>query len=62
MHPCTKQHAYHGIGLRQRVGYVDPEYMVKDADDKPIVTYNAFKNDPRVKSGKSIDNEGFGVN
>ncbi len=39
--------------------FVDPEYLLKDADDKPIITYNAIKAIPGVKSWKNVDNEGF---
>lgn len=39
--------------------FVDPDYLLNDADNKPIITYNALKALPSVKSWKSVDNEGF---
>ena len=39
MHPCTKHHAYHGSGSRTTGRFVDPDYMLNEADDKPIITY-----------------------
>lgn len=39
--------------------FVDADYQLNQADNKPIATYNELKQMPQVKSWKSIDNEGF---
>ena len=41
--------------------FVDPEYMVKDADDKPIVTYNAFKMIQGSSQAKALTMRGLRV-
>jgi adenylylsulfate kinase-like enzyme len=39
--------------------FVDPSYLLKDADDMPRKNYPELKAMPQVKSWKMIDNEGF---
>jgi hypothetical protein len=39
--------------------FVTPDYQIRDADDKPINTYNRMRDTDWIKSGKDIDNKDF---